>query len=105
VAAGVDTHDSRLATIGVTLATSAQGRGYASEALAWLLDYLFSERKKHRVTAHCDVRNDKVAALLERLEMRREAHHLQSAWWKGEWVDEYVYAVLAQEWLERRPLG
>lgn len=105
VAAGVDTHDSRLATIGVTLATSAQGRGYASEALAWLLDYLFSERKKHRVTADCDVRNDKVAALLERLEMRREAHHLQSAWWKDEWVDEYVYAVLAQEWLERRPPG
>jgi aminoglycoside 6'-N-acetyltransferase len=105
VAAGVDTHDSRLATIGVTLATSVQGRGYASEALVWLLDYLFSERKKHRVTADCDVRNGKVAALLGRLEMRREAHHLQSAWWKDEWVDEYVYAVLAQEWLERRPPG
>lgn len=103
VAAGVDTHDPRLATIGVTLAASAQGRGYASEAVAWLLDYLFSERNKHRVTADCDVRNHKVAALLERLEMRREAHHLQSAWWKDEWVDEYVYAVLAHEWLERRP--
>jgi aminoglycoside 6'-N-acetyltransferase len=102
VAAGVDAEDPRLVTIGVTLATSAQGRGYAGEAVAWLLDYLFSERGKHRVTADCDVRNDEVVALLERLGMRREAHHLQSAWWKGEWVDEYIYAILADEWLERR---
>ncbi|CAN5488897.1 hypothetical protein BH23ACT6_BH23ACT6_27320 [soil metagenome] len=80
VAAGVDADDPRLATIGVTLSTSAQGNGYASEAVTWLLDYLFHERKKHRVTADCDVRNDSVVALLERLQMRREAHHLQSAW-------------------------
>jgi aminoglycoside 6'-N-acetyltransferase len=105
VAAGVDARDPRLATIGVTLATSAQGRGYAGEAVAWLLDYLFLERKKHRVTADCDVRNGKVVALFDRLRMRCEGHHLQSAWWKDEWVDEYVYAILAQEWLELRSPG
>lgn len=60
VAAGVDADDPRLVTIGVTLSTSAQGNGYASEAVAWLLDYLFLERDKHRVTADCDVRNDSV---------------------------------------------
>ncbi|HWC15284.1 MAG TPA: GNAT family protein [Actinomycetota bacterium] len=102
VAAGIGADDPRLATIGVTLATSAQGQGYAREALAWLLDYLFLDRQKHRVSADCDARNNQVIALLEHLRMRREAHHLQSGWWKGEWVDEYVYALLAQEWLERR---
>lgn len=102
VAAGVDADDPRLATIGVTMATSAQGRGYATEAVAWLLDYLFLDRQKHRVTADCDVRNSAVVALLDRLGLRREGHHLQSAWWKGEWVDEYVYAVLAREWGERQ---
>lgn len=102
VAAGVNADDPRLATIGVTMAPSAQGRGYAGEALAWLLDYLFLERQKHRVTADCDARNTRVVALLHHLGLRREAHHLHSAWWKGEWVDEYVYAVLAREWLERR---
>ena len=103
VAAFVDADDPRLATIGVTLSTSAQGRGYATEAVAWLLDYLFLDRQKHRVTADCDARNSAVVALLDRLGLRREAHHLQSAWWKGEWVDEYVYALLAGEWRERRP--
>jgi aminoglycoside 6'-N-acetyltransferase len=102
VAAGIDAADPRMATIGVTLATSAQGNGYAGEAVAWLLDYLFLEREKHRVTADCDVRNDSVVALLERLHMRREGHHRRSAWWKGEWVDEYVYALLADEWRARR---
>lgn len=101
VAAGVHA-DPRLATIGVTIAPSAQGHGYATEAVAWLLDYLFLDRQKHRVIADCDARNSKVVALLGRLGLRREAQHLQSAWWKGEWVDKYVYAVLAREWLERR---
>lgn len=105
VAAGVDAEDPRLATIGMSLATSAQGRGYAGEAVAWLLDYLFLERGKHRVAADCDVRNDDVVALFDRLGMRREAHHLQSAWWKGEWADEYVYALLADEWPEPRSPG
>jgi RimJ/RimL family protein N-acetyltransferase len=105
VAAGVDADDPRLATIGVTLATSAQGRGYAGEAVAWLLDYLFLERQKHRVSADCDARNSGVVALFDHLRMRREGHHLQSSWWKGEWVDEYVYAILSKEWLERRSPG
>ena len=105
VAAGVDGDDSRLATIGVTLAPSAHGRGYGSEAVSWLLDYLLVERGKHRVVADCDVRNHAVVALLERVGMRREAHHLQSAWWKDEWVDEYVYAILASEWQGSRQRG
>jgi aminoglycoside 6'-N-acetyltransferase len=105
VAARVDADDPRLATIGVTMAASAQGRGYAGEAVAWLLDYLLLDRHKHRVTADCDTRNSKVVALLEHLRMRCEGHHLQSAWWKGEWVDEYFYAILARERLERRSSG
>jgi aminoglycoside 6'-N-acetyltransferase len=66
---------------------------------------LFLERQKHCVTADCDVRNSRVVALFDRLRMRREAHHVQSSWWKGEWVDEYVYALLAREWLEGRSPG
>ena len=103
VAAHVDGDDPRLARIGVTLAREAQGRGFATEACELLLDYLVGACGKHRVVADCDPRNDAVVALLERLGMRREAHHLQSWWDEDEqaWTDEYVYAVLAAEWSER----
>ncbi len=104
VAAGVDAEDPRLVAVGITLARGSQGQGYGAEALAGLLDYLFLERFKHRVTAECDTRNAPSSVLLERLGMRREAHHLRSAWYKGEWTDEYVYAVLASEWTHRRSL-
>ena len=102
VAAYVDADEPRQARVGVTLAADAQGRGYGAEALARLLDYLLVDRGKHRVTADCDARNVGSAKLLDRVGMRREAHHLRSSWWKGEWTDEYVYAVLADDWRARR---
>ena len=99
-----DAVDPRLARIGFTLAGHAQGNGYATEAVTALLDYLFGERGKHRVAAECDTRNHRSAALLERVGMRREAHRLAASWWKGEWTDEYAYALLAREWAARRRL-
>ncbi len=97
--------DGRTATVGITLARSAQGRGLATEALVLLLDYLLVERGKHRVIADCDPRNEPVVALLERVGMRREAHHLASYWDGSTWTDEFVYAVLDDEWHRIRENG
>ncbi len=97
VAVHVDADDPRLARIGFTLARAEQGHGYATEAVRAVLGALFAAGV-HRVSADCDARNARSAVLLERVGMRREAHHRASAWWKGEWTDEYVYAVLAHEW-------
>ena len=30
--------------------------------------------------------------------MRKEAHFVRSLWFKGEWVDDVIFAVLASEW-------
>jgi CubicO group peptidase (beta-lactamase class C family)/RimJ/RimL family protein N-acetyltransferase len=103
LAASVDAEDPTLARIGFTIAPASQRRGYAAEALIALLGYLIVDRGKRRVVADCDARNAASAALLARVGMRREAHHLQSGWWKGEWTDEYVYAVLATEWPRTQP--
>lgn len=62
------------------------------------MSLLFAEHGVHRIFAECDARNSRSDALLERVGMRREAHHRRSAWSKGEWTDEYVYAILAEEW-------
>jgi aminoglycoside 6'-N-acetyltransferase len=39
---------------------------------------------------------------MERLGMRREAHYRQNFWFKGNWTDEYLYAILQHEWLTRQ---
>jgi aminoglycoside 6'-N-acetyltransferase len=90
--------DERQAQIGFTFSPTYQKQGYATEAVTGLLDYLFGERRLHRVTATCDVENDASVRLLERLGMRREAQFIENIWFKGAWGSEYVYALLDKEW-------
>jgi aminoglycoside 6'-N-acetyltransferase len=97
-AAHVDADDPRQAEIGYTLAPEHQGHGYATEAVRRLVHYLLVERGKHRVSATCDDRNTRSAAVLERVGMRREGHTLESTWSKGEWASALHYAVLARDW-------
>ncbi len=87
--------------IGWSLHPSYQGRGYATEAAQVLLTYGFKDRKLHRITSICDTRNTSSFRLMERLGMRREGHLLQSQLLRGAWQDEYIYALLLDEWLSR----
>lgn len=96
---GANRHDAgRQAEIGFTLAPAFQGRGYAAEAVRRVVDHLLRQEGLHRVHASVDARNAASARLLERVGLRREGVLLQSAWWKGEWTDDVIYAVLASEW-------
>jgi len=97
--------DDRQAEIGFTVARAFHGRGLACEAATSVLDYAFAELKLHRVTAITDAENEKSAALLERLGMRREGHLVQNIWFKGRWGSEYLYAILRDEWLQKRGSG
>jgi len=44
----------------------------------------------------------RLARLMERLGMRREAHLVENEWFKGEWGSELVYAMLDREWRARQ---
>jgi RimJ/RimL family protein N-acetyltransferase len=93
--------DSRQAEIGMTLANSFQNRGYAAEAVKWLLGYLFGQLKVHRVFANIDPRNQAAIHSVEKLGLHHEGLFIQSLWLKGEWVDEDWYALLREEWVEK----
>jgi ribosomal-protein-alanine N-acetyltransferase len=94
--------EPRNAEIGITLAPQHQGRGYATEALRALLTYCFAELKLHRVMAVTDCLNQGSVKLLARVGMRQEAHFRQNIWFKGAWGDEYVYAMLREDWALNR---
>jgi RimJ/RimL family protein N-acetyltransferase len=93
--------DGRQAEIGYTLSREHQGKGYASEAVSRLLDYAFGDLGLHRVVAITHQENEASFALLKRLGMRREGCFVQNTWFKGKWASEYLYAVLADEWLRK----
>lgn len=95
----INEHDDRQAEIGFTLSRAYQGQGIAFEAVLCVLDYAFRTLDLHRILAITDCENAASVALLERLGMRREGHFLQNVWFKGKWGDEYLYAILKEEWL------
>jgi RimJ/RimL family protein N-acetyltransferase len=98
VACMIDAAELTQATIGYTLAREHQGKGLATEAVRGLVGHLFGTLGLHRVIASTDPRNVPSVRVLERVGFRREAHHVQSMWFKGDWVDDAVFAMLRREW-------
>lgn len=92
----------RQAEVGWILNPQFHGRGYAVEAATRVIDLAVETLGIHRVHAQLDPRNDASVALCARLGMRLEAHFVEDIFYKGEWGDTGVYAVLAREWRERR---
>ncbi len=90
------------AEIGWVLSPAASGRGLATEAVRALIDTAFDVYGLRRLVAQIDADNVRSAALAERLGMRREAHFVENAWFKGRWSDLLVYAVLDREWAAGR---
>jgi RimJ/RimL family protein N-acetyltransferase len=102
VALSVKGDEHPQAEIGFTFAREFQGRGLAKEAAECVLDYAFGTLGMHRIVAVTDCENERSAALLGRLGMRREGHFIENIWFKGAWGSEYLYALLRREWASRR---
>lgn len=90
--------DGRQSELGFTLARDHQRKGYASEAVTAVLNYLFTKLEQHRVVASVDPENEASIALLRRLGFRQEGRHCQSVWLKGAWQDDLQFALLRAEW-------
>jgi len=84
--------------VGITMAPSHQGRGYATEALECVLDFIFGRMEKHRVSAVVDAENAAAAALFRHVGFRQEAHFVEHRWYKGYWDSEFVFGLLRREW-------
>jgi RimJ/RimL family protein N-acetyltransferase len=84
--------------IGYVFNPKYQGNGYATESAGALLWLGFEGLGLHRIVARLDARNTASAAVAKRLGMRQEAHLVQNEWFKDEWTDELVFAILADEW-------
>jgi RimJ/RimL family protein N-acetyltransferase len=90
--------------IGFTLAPAHHGHGYATEAVARLLDYVFGPLAKRDAVAITDVRNSASIAVLERLGFRRDPEPRKAALFKGELCEESRSGLRREEW-QGQPLS
>lgn len=84
--------------LGYILHKKYWGKGYATEALMPIIDYLVYTLDKHRLVANIDPSNYPSIRLVEKLGFRKEGHLRESFFSKGKWVDDLVFAILAREW-------
>ncbi len=90
--------EQRQGEIGYIFNPRFHGHGYATEAAIALVGFGFERLDLHRIFARCDPRNEPSFRVMERMGMRREAHYRGHMQVKGAWSEEYIYAVLAEEW-------
>lgn len=82
------------------------GQGYATEAATALFQYGFETLDLHRIIATCQPENIGSWRVMEKLGMLREAHFRKVfAVNETTWLDEYLYAILAEEWFARTAEG
>lgn len=93
-----------VAEVGYTLARHHWGKGYASEALAALVDHLLATQPLHRLAASLDPANVRSMRVLEATGFSMESLSEQSYPMRGRWEDDLRYSMSRSQrsaWLER----
>jgi len=80
------------------LAPSERRKGYCTEALNIMVDYLFLSKKTVRVQAATNIDNIPCQKALEKAGFRKEGRLRKSYFVRGNWVDLFMYSVLREEW-------
>ena len=93
--------ENRQAEVGCTLNKHFQGKGYATESLRAVIEYLIHTLNKHRVITSINPENLNSIRLVKQLGFRKEAHFVESLFINGKWVDDLQFSLLAQEWKKR----
>jgi len=88
----------RIAEIYYSLHPDYWRNGYATEAVNALLHYGFTDLLLHRIEAGVAVENAASIRLLERVGMTREGRKRKVLPIDGEWVDNYHYAILEEDY-------
>ncbi len=78
------------------------GQGLTTEALTELLKFGFDHLRLHRIEAGCAVENVASIRVLEKAGMTREGRKRQILPIRGNWVDNYFFAILETD---RQALG
>jgi RimJ/RimL family protein N-acetyltransferase len=92
---------NRRCDLGYVLASRHWGNGYATEALAPVLDHAFGALGMNRIEADIDPRNAGSRQVLEKLAFQREGYMPERWIVHGETADTEFYGLLKRYWDDR----
>lgn len=101
---GMELH-SRSAHIGISLRPAFRGRGLAADTVRVLCEYGFTIRGLHRLAIETLSDNEPMLRAAEKVGFVREGVLRRAAWVSGEYLDEILFGMLAEEWAEHRARG
>jgi len=90
--------------IGYTLVPSERGKGFCTEAVKIMVDYLFLSKDIMRIQVQTDQRNAASQKVMEKAGFRKEGTLRRNFFVRGEWTDDYIYSILREEWKEPKIL-
>jgi len=90
--------------IGYALVPTERDKGYGTEAIQIMVDYLFLTKDIVRIQAVSNVRNVSSLRALEKAGFQREGILRKALYVQGEQTDGYLYSILREDWKEPKIL-
>lgn len=94
----------KLLEIGYSLVPNERGKGYCTEAVEIMVDYLFLSKDITRVQACTDTRNLASQKVLEKAGFKKEGTMRKYLFLRGELRDACMYSILRESWKEPKIL-
>jgi len=90
--------------IGYFVVPKERRKGYASEAILIMVDYLFLSKDLERIQAKADPENIASCKALEKAGFKREGILRKTFFCRGKWKDDCMFSILREEWKEPKIL-
>jgi RimJ/RimL family protein N-acetyltransferase len=90
--------------IGYFMVPTERGKGYCTEAVNIMVDYLFLSKNIERIQAQTDVKNFGSQKVLEKTGFKKEGTIRKPFFLGGQMRDSILYSVLREEWEEPKIL-
>jgi RimJ/RimL family protein N-acetyltransferase len=90
--------------IGYVLVPGERGKGYGSEAVQIMVDYLFLHKNIVRIQAMTHTANIASQRVLEKAGFRKEGIIRKALFSRGVWRDTAMFSILREEWKKPKVL-
>jgi len=91
--------------LGHSIVPNERNKGYVSEAIKIMVDYLFLSKEMERIQAKAVPENTASCKALEKVGFKREGILRKYYFSREKWRDDCMYSILREEWKEPRILS